>query len=120
MSELEVDKWLHPGTLELHDNKDRNRQHHRLNKQRRTGNDCLQTVFRRFRHEMQDITHHHQDEHSFIAHHKLHKDLRMEIRENLKKEERNLIYKEYGIQALGKQNIETGEIDRSSLKLLKK
>ena len=42
MSELEVDKWLHPGTLELHDNKDRNRQHHRLNKQRRTGNDCLQ------------------------------------------------------------------------------
>ena len=47
MSELEVDKWLHPGTLELHDNKDRNRQHHRLNKQRRTGNDCLQTVFRR-------------------------------------------------------------------------
>lgn len=48
MSELEVDKWLHPGTLELHDNKDRNRQHHRLNKQRRTGNDCLQTVFADF------------------------------------------------------------------------
>lgn len=40
-------------------------------------------------------------------------------REILKNEERNLLYKEYGIQALGKQNIETGEIDRSSLKLLK-
>ena len=93
MSELEVDKWLHPGTLELHDNKDRNRQHHRLNKQRRTGNDCLQTVFRRFRHEMQDITHHHQDEHSFIAHHKLHKDLRMEIRENLRQHLANRLHR---------------------------
>lgn len=40
-------------------------------------------------------------------------------REILKNEERNLLYKDYGIQALGKQNIETGEIDRSSLKLLK-
>lgn len=40
-------------------------------------------------------------------------------REILKNEERNLLYKDYGIQALGKQNVETGEIDRSSLKLLK-
>ena len=40
-------------------------------------------------------------------------------RETLKNEERNLLYKDYGIQALGKQNVETGEIDRSSLKLLK-
>lgn len=40
-------------------------------------------------------------------------------RETLKNEERNLLYKEFGIQAQAKQNIETGEIDRSSLKLLK-
>lgn len=40
-------------------------------------------------------------------------------RETLKNEERNLLYKEYGLQAIGKQNIVTGEIDRSSLKLLK-
>ena len=40
-------------------------------------------------------------------------------RETLKNEERNLLYKEYGIQAQGKQNVETGEVDRSSLKLLK-
>lgn len=40
-------------------------------------------------------------------------------RDTLKNEERNLLYKEYGIQAMGKQNIETGEIDKNSLKLLK-
>ena len=40
-------------------------------------------------------------------------------RETLKNEERNLLYKEYGLQVLGKQNVVTGEIDRSSLKLLK-
>lgn len=40
-------------------------------------------------------------------------------RETLKNEERNLLYKEYGIHAIGKQNIETGEIDRSALKLVK-
>lgn len=40
-------------------------------------------------------------------------------RETLKNEERNLLYKEYGIQAMGKQNVETGEIDKSSLKLIK-
>ena len=40
-------------------------------------------------------------------------------RETLKNEERNLLYKEYGIQAQAKQNVMTGEIDRSSVKLLK-
>lgn len=40
-------------------------------------------------------------------------------RETLKNEERNLLYKEYGIQASGKQNAETGEIDTSSLKLIR-
>ncbi len=40
-------------------------------------------------------------------------------RETLKNEERNLLYKEYGIQTQAKQNIMTGEIDRTSLKLLK-
>ena len=40
-------------------------------------------------------------------------------RETLKNEERNLLYKEYGIQAQAKQNVMTGEIDRSSAKLLK-
>lgn len=39
-------------------------------------------------------------------------------REMLKNEERNLLYKEYGVRATGKQNIETGEIDRSSLQLI--
>ena len=39
-------------------------------------------------------------------------------RETLKNEERNLLYKEYGIRAVGKQNVETGEVDKSSLKLL--
>lgn len=36
----------------------------------------------------------------------------------LKKEEKNLLYREYGVRVLGKQNVETGEIDRSDLKLL--
>ncbi len=40
-------------------------------------------------------------------------------RETLKNEERNLLYKEYGIQAQAKQNVLTGEIDRSSVKLIK-
>ncbi len=40
-------------------------------------------------------------------------------RETLKNEERNLLYKEYGVQVLGKQNVETGEIDRSTLKLVR-
>ncbi len=40
-------------------------------------------------------------------------------RDTLKNEERNLLYKEYGIQAKGQQNIETGEIDKSSLKLVR-
>ena len=33
-------------------------------------------------------------------------------------QDENLLYKKYGIRALGKQNIETGEIDRSSLQLV--
>lgn len=40
-------------------------------------------------------------------------------RETLKNETRNLLYKEYGVQAIGKQNVETGEIDRSSLNLIR-
>jgi len=36
----------------------------------------------------------------------------------LKKEEKNLFYKEYGVRAIGKQNVETGEIDKSNLTLL--
>lgn len=40
-------------------------------------------------------------------------------RETLKNEERNLLYKEYGIQAKARQNVMTGEIDKSSLKLIK-
>ncbi len=39
------------------------------------------------------------------------KDLLME-------QEENLLYKKYGIRALGKQNIETGEIDKKTLKLV--
>lgn len=30
----------------------------------------------------------------------------------------NLLYKEYGVRVKGKQNVETGEIDKSSLILL--
>ncbi len=36
----------------------------------------------------------------------------------LKEKEDNLLYKKFGIRAIGKQNIETGEIDKKSLKLL--
>ncbi len=37
----------------------------------------------------------------------------------LKDEPENLLYKEYGVRVTGKQNLETGEIDRSDLKLVK-
>lgn len=40
-------------------------------------------------------------------------------KELLKNEERNLLYKEYGVLSRCKQNAETGEIDASSLKLVK-
>jgi hypothetical protein len=36
----------------------------------------------------------------------------------LKDEPENLLYKEYGVRVVGKQNLETGEIDRSNLKLV--
>ncbi len=36
----------------------------------------------------------------------------------LKKQEENLLYKEYGVRVSGKQNIETGEIDSHSLRLI--
>ncbi len=36
----------------------------------------------------------------------------------LQKQEQNLLYKKFGIRARGKQNIETGEIDTKSLKLI--
>lgn len=36
----------------------------------------------------------------------------------LKKEEKNLLYREFGVRVLGKQNIETGEIDKTNLKLV--
>ncbi len=39
-------------------------------------------------------------------------------KEFLEGQDENLLYKKYGIRALGKQNIETGEIDRSSLQLV--
>lgn len=39
-------------------------------------------------------------------------------RDFLKNEEKNLLYREYGVRVLGKQNVETGEIDKSNLKLL--
>jgi hypothetical protein len=35
----------------------------------------------------------------------------------LKNQKENLLYKEYGIRVVGKQNLETGEIDKQSLKL---
>lgn len=38
--------------------------------------------------------------------------------EFLKQQEENLLYKKFGVRASGKQNIETGEIDTKSLKLL--
>lgn len=36
----------------------------------------------------------------------------------LKKREDNLLYKKFGVRAIGKQNIETGEMDTKSLKLI--
>ncbi len=36
----------------------------------------------------------------------------------LKEQEENLLYKKYGIRAIGKQNLETGEFDKKTLKLL--
>jgi len=39
-------------------------------------------------------------------------------KEFLKNEQENLLYKEYGVRVVGKQNIETGEIDNSYLKLV--
>jgi hypothetical protein len=39
-------------------------------------------------------------------------------KEFLKNEQDNLLYKEYGVRVVGKQNIETGEIDSSYLKLV--
>lgn len=36
----------------------------------------------------------------------------------LKEQEQNLLYKKFGVRASGKQNIETGEIDTKSLKLI--
>ena len=39
-------------------------------------------------------------------------------KEYLKDLKKNLLYKEYGVRVLGKQNIETGEIDKSKLKLI--
>lgn len=40
-------------------------------------------------------------------------------KELLKNDNRNLLYKEYGVLVRGKQNSETGEVDSSSLKLVK-
>lgn len=36
----------------------------------------------------------------------------------LRSQEKNLLYKKYGVRAIGKQNIETGELDTKSLKLV--
>ena len=36
----------------------------------------------------------------------------------MKEREENLLYKKFGVRASGKQNVETGEIDTKSLKLL--
>ena len=36
----------------------------------------------------------------------------------LKDQDENLLYRKFGVRAVGKQNIQTGEIDRSSLKLI--
>jgi len=38
--------------------------------------------------------------------------------EFLKEREENLLYKKYGVRATGKQNIDTGEVDTKSLKLV--
>ena len=39
-------------------------------------------------------------------------------REFLGEKEKNLLYKDFGVRAIGKQNIQTSEIDKSSLKLI--
>lgn len=39
-------------------------------------------------------------------------------KEFLQGKEENLLYKQFGVRATGKQNVETGEIDKSSLKLI--
>lgn len=39
-------------------------------------------------------------------------------KEYLKQEERNLLYKEYGVRVRGKQNVESGEIDKGDLQLV--
>jgi hypothetical protein len=36
----------------------------------------------------------------------------------LREEPDNLLYKDYGVRVIGKQNVETGEIDKSALKLV--
>ena len=36
----------------------------------------------------------------------------------MKEREENLLYKEFGVRATGKQNIETGEIDTKTLSLV--
>jgi hypothetical protein len=39
-------------------------------------------------------------------------------KEFLQGREENMLYKKYGVRSIGKQNIETGEIDKSSLKIV--
>lgn len=39
-------------------------------------------------------------------------------KEFLKKQDENILYKEYGVRVQGKQNIATGELDKKNLKLL--
>lgn len=39
-------------------------------------------------------------------------------KEMLEKEEKNLLYKYFGVRVAGRQNLETGEIDKSNLKLI--
>ena len=39
-------------------------------------------------------------------------------KEYLRQEERNLLYKEFGIRVKGKQNVESGEIDKTELSLI--
>lgn len=39
-------------------------------------------------------------------------------KEFLEQQEENLLYKKFGVRAFGKQNVETGEIDRSSIQLV--
>lgn len=45
--------------------------------------------------------------------------IKIEVGEEfLKEQEKNLLYKEFGVRAKGRQSIETGELDTSSLKLI--